>query len=176
MLANLEKYTGTLEKYCPANSGLAFYKRLVFVCQGNICRSAYADYRAQALGLSSASMGLSTSTGQPAFQLASEAAKRRGLDLNDHLSTDIHDFEFRAGDLLVAMEVRQARQLSAKSLPSDVGIALLGHWTAPVRIHIHDPYGLEPGYFDTCFAVIDNAVTRLDAAWRLAHTSQPDET
>ncbi|MCI0733211.1 MAG: hypothetical protein L0Y38_05245 [Methylococcaceae bacterium] len=177
LLANLEKTIGNLEKYNPANDGgLAAYTRLVFVCQGNICRSAYAEYRARALGLPSVSLGLSTCTGQPVFRLAAEEAERRGLDLSNHQSTDIHDFEFRSGDLLVAMEVRQARQLSARGLPSGVGIALLGHWTAPLRIHIHDPYGLEASYFDTCFAVIDNAVGRLGHAWQVAHKSLPDAT
>ena len=44
----------------------AVVRRLVFVCHGNICRSAYADVLAARGGAKTASFGLSTHTGVPA--------------------------------------------------------------------------------------------------------------
>src|SRR6266540_1650137 len=38
-------------------------ERLVFICRGNVCRSAYADARARLAGLRSASFGLAARDG-----------------------------------------------------------------------------------------------------------------
>ncbi len=40
--------------------------RLVFVCKGNICRSAYAEVVAKSIGIDSISCGIDTVTGLPA--------------------------------------------------------------------------------------------------------------
>lgn len=56
-------------------------RRLVFVCQGNICRSAFADVVARRAGLRSASFGLSTTTGRAAHDPAIAAARALGHDL-----------------------------------------------------------------------------------------------
>ena len=45
-------------------------RRLVFVCQGNICRSAFADVAGRRAGLNTASFGLSTTTGRAAHDAA----------------------------------------------------------------------------------------------------------
>ena len=56
-------------------------RRLVFVCHGNICRSAFADVLAKQTGLNSASFGLSTSSGKGAYPgtLRAAAAMNRRL-------------------------------------------------------------------------------------------------
>ena len=65
------------------------------------------------------------------------------LKMSDHRTTDLNDFEIRAGDLLLVMELRQARRLQSviKDQPG-AQIALLGNWCAPKRPHIHDPHTL----------------------------------
>ena len=168
-LANIEKYLGRLNQYKVNDKELATYKRLVFVCQGNICRSAYADFKAKTLNLPAVSIGLATSTGQPAFQLTQTTAKKHGLDLTTHRSTDIHDFDIQVGDLFLVMEIRQAKKLEAMNLPANTGIVLLGFWTSPLRIHIHDPFELEENYFDRCFSVIDNSIENLAKSWKKSH-------
>ena len=49
-------------------------ERLVFVCKGNICRSAYAEAVAKSLGVSAISCGLSTKLDAPANADAIEIA------------------------------------------------------------------------------------------------------
>ena len=68
------------------NPDPAHVRRLVFVCQGNICRSAFADVVARDMGLHSASFGLSTTTGRPAHEPAIVAARTLGHDMSGHLS------------------------------------------------------------------------------------------
>lgn len=142
---------------------LSQVRRLVFVCQGNICRSCFAETYARSLGVESSSCGLATSGGVPAFGLAIETARPFGVDLSSHRSRSIAEFAFRDGDLLLAMEPRQIRRLRALALPANAQSSLLGLWAAPPRPHIHDPHTLGRDYFETCFRVVRGAVDRLVA-------------
>jgi protein-tyrosine phosphatase len=173
-LAELEYRTGQLHAY--TNVDLTRVRRFVFVCLGNICRSPYAEHVARRAGLPCASLGLSTTTGAPAFDGALATAAARGADLSAHRATDWLDFEFEEGDLLLGMEVRQVRQLTeilAGCDVHDVQVALLGQWAVPRRLHIHDPHTLGDDYFVTCFDVIESAVEALAAAYLRVHPQEP---
>lgn len=134
--------------------------RLVFVCLGNINRSAFAHAVAASTGAECASIGLSTTTGAPATDAAIAAARELGISLDSHRATDFSDYERREDDLLLVMELRHANTLVERGVPARQ-IALLGHWAAPCRYHIHDPHTLSDEYFRTCFGVIRPAVLRL---------------
>jgi protein-tyrosine phosphatase len=133
-------------------------KRVVFICQGNICRSAFADVYARSLGLPSASCGLATSDGQAANAGACAAAKTYGISLESHRTSTWENFKFIEGDLLLAMEGRQIRRMK-KQLPHvSVQLALLGEFSRPFSPHIHDPYTLNHSYFISCFRRIISGV------------------
>jgi protein-tyrosine phosphatase len=137
-------------------------QRLVFVCLGNICRSAFAERLANDLGLSAVSLGLSTTTGAASPPDAIESARRQGIDLTDHRAVDWSDFTVLPGDVFLAMEIRQAHELRRRlNGRTDVTVSLLGLWCFPVMPHIHDPFSLNADYFDTCFMRIRQAVTHL---------------
>lgn len=137
-------------------------QRLVFVCLGNINRSAFAHAVAAAREARCASIGLSTSTGARATEIARTIAPEHGISLDEHRATDISAYERQEGDLLLVMELRHAHRLVAKGVPEEQ-IALLGHWARPVRYHIHDPQTLSVDYFRSCFTVIESATRRLVA-------------
>jgi protein-tyrosine phosphatase len=140
-------------------------RRLVFVCHGNICRSAIAHRVALMEGLPVASLGLSTSTGASSPKQAVAAAARAQVDLSTHRATDFHDFQIESGDLFLVMEVRQAHKLRRLlGARTDVHVCLLGMWAAPIMPHLHDPFTLSDAYFDTCFRRVKTAVRRLGAA------------
>ncbi len=157
-LGEAEFLSGRLAPFLQPDFGAT--QRLVFVCLGNINRSAFAQAVAALLGLRAVSIGLSTTTGAPAFPMAVDAATRYGLDLNPHRATNYEDYVPAKGDLLLAMEVRHARELVRRGI-SPQSIALLGHWARPHRIHIHDPHTLSEAYFRTCFAILHSAVVNL---------------
>lgn len=137
-------------------------RRVVFVCLGNICRSAYAQGVAAGLGMPSASIGLSTCTGAASPEAAVRAAHRCGIDLGAHRATDMRDFDVLPGDLLVAMEIRHARELRRRLAGrDDIQIVLLGLWCTPAIPHLHDPHTLSDAYFDHCFARLHQAVHAL---------------
>lgn len=154
-LAQTEFAMGRLEAHTQPAS--ARVDRLVFVCLGNINRSAFAEQVARGLGVNTCSIGLSTTTGAPAFEKAIETAPHFNLDLTQHRATDMTDFTFRPNDLLLAMEIRHARKLVATGIPKE-SVALLGNWASPHRIHLHDPHTLSDAYFRTCFTLIHSAV------------------
>lgn len=136
-------------------------RRLVFLCQGNICRSAYADIVARDVGVRSASFGLSTTTGRPAHDPAIAAARVLGRDLSAHRALDLSDYVPQQGDLLLAMEVRQMHRLAADPRLAGLPRMLLGRWSRPMLPHLHDPYGLDDRYMAHCLARIENAVLEL---------------
>lgn len=164
-LAQLELILGRLDTYRQPDARQT--KRLVFVCLGNINRSAFAEWVARTLGATVCSIGLSTTTGAPAFCTAIRTASEFDIDLSAHVATDIADYQYESGDLLLAMEIRHVKQLLDRGIPPRA-IALLGNWSTPKRIHIHDPHTLSDAYYRTCFALIHSAVGHLISELRAA--------
>jgi protein-tyrosine phosphatase len=141
----------------PANP--AVVTRIIFVCQGNICRSAFAEVIAKKHGLRAASFGLATYGGGPAHPPAVAAAAMLGHDLRAHRTLRVEDHVAVPGDLLLAMEVRQLHRLARLPALSPLPRDLLGRWAGTP--HLHDPFGLDDAYMLTCLRRIDIAVTRL---------------
>ena len=163
LLAQLALATGRLDAFKLKRPETV--QRLVFVCLGNICRSAYAEQIAAEQGLACASLGLSTTTGVGSPDSAVDGARRAGVAMDAHRATDWSDFTVRPGDLFLVMEVQQAHEMRRRLGPrTDVGVALLGLWCTPAMPHLHDPFTLSPGYFDTCFVRVRQAVTALGKA------------
>ena len=162
LLGHLENASGRLRSFKLHDR--AGVRRAVFVCHGNICRSAFAHMEALRHGLNVASLGLSTSTGGRSPQQALSAADRAGVDMTAHRATSWPDFKVLPGDLFLVMEVRQAHEIRRRLGPrDDVQVALLGMWCKPPMPHLHDPYKLGDAYFDTCFVRVREAVANLAA-------------
>ena len=134
-------------------------RRLVFVCHGNICRSAYAQALARGAGLNAASFGLSAGTGNPAHPPLAQVALARGVDLADHMSTAVADYQPAQGDYLLAMESRHLRRIARDSRIAGLPRGLLGALAG--FPHLHDPYEIEPAYTPVCLMRIERAVARL---------------
>ncbi|MCE1185489.1 MAG: hypothetical protein LWW92_07795 [Rhodocyclales bacterium] len=158
MLGELEFLLGRLEPFLQLRP--AQVQRLVFVCLGNINRSAFGHGVAEGLGCRVASIGLSTTTGAPAFEKARSTAPRFGLSLEEHRATDFTDYAYQPGDLLLVMEARHAHQLVQRGIPAEA-ILLLGHWARPHRIHIHDPHLHTDAYFPIIHSAVVNLVAEL---------------
>ena len=136
-------------------------RRLVFLCQGNICRSAFADVVARRAGMNVASFGLSTHGGRPAHEPAITAAAAMGHEMGAHRASDLTDYVPQEGDLILAMEVRQLHKLAADPRVAHVPRQLLGLWARPTMPHLHDPYGLDDRYMLHCLRRIERAVEGL---------------
>jgi protein-tyrosine phosphatase len=144
-------------------------QRFIFVCKGNICRSAYAHARAAAAGFPSASCGLYAGSGRPADPKAVLIAAEYDISLADHRTMAFSAFTPNRGDLLICMEPWQAAAVEAVLADQDVQVTLLGLWAQSRRPSIHDPYGSADGYWRTCLSIINDAI---DQILRLANGAQ----
>lgn len=152
-----------------APDDMATIRRLVFVCRGNISRSAYAEAAARSRGFATASCGVSAAQGREADPAAVRVASQCGLDLSGHRATEAHRFTPQSGDLLLAMEVRQLAALSALPNLADTPRLLLGSFAGTP--HLHDPYGLSLPYYASCFRRIDAALDRLEHLCQAARST-----
>jgi protein-tyrosine phosphatase len=59
------------------------------------------------------------------------------------------------------MEPRQGREMLARFASAHCQFTLLGLWSKPRRVHIHDPHRLSEAYFDRCYATIDSAIANI---------------
>lgn len=137
--------------------------RLVFVCKGNICRSAFAEAVARQRGISAVSYGVATRGGDPAEPRAVAMAQEHGVDLMRHVTQRTDDYLPRDGDLIVAMEPSHLDALNASGVnETDVQQTLLGLWSSKTSPYIHDPYTANDVYFRRCFFSIVEAVRTLE--------------
>lgn len=148
-------FLGRYRKYRRIDWGAV--DRLVFVCKGNICRSAFAEAVARSLGMEAVSCGLQTVLSAPASEDAAMTARKMGIHLEEHRTMPIMYMVLRKTDLLVAMEPWQAEFIS-RQLVRPHAYTLLGLWSRPVFPHIQDPYGSPSAYFKRCFSNIENSV------------------
>jgi protein-tyrosine phosphatase len=138
-------------------------ERLVFVCKGNICRSAYAAAYAEQRGHRAVSCGLEARAGLPADPDAARAATRRGVLLDDHLTSRWLETPLQSGDLVLAMEPWHLDRIGAGPSAAGAQIGLLGRWAEKPRWTIPDPYGDSEEAFARCFALIESSVQGIEA-------------
>jgi protein-tyrosine phosphatase len=136
-------------------------ERLVFVCKGNICRSAYAHAKVVATGFPSFSCGMTAQAGTPADPKAAFLAIERNVSLTRHRATQFSAFVARKGDLIVCMEPWQAKTVEASLANRGTPVTLLGLWSRPPRPWLFDPYGLQDCYWSTCFDLIDCGIEQM---------------
>jgi protein-tyrosine phosphatase len=142
--------------------------RVIFVCQGNICRSALAQAVAEAQGLESRSYGLDTVVGKPADPRVVQLAARIGYNLAGHGTTPIGQYRPRPHDFVLLMQPDHRLRLLAAVPDLQAPIGLLGNWATPKRAYIHDPFAASDAYMDRCLRVIESSVLNLSR--RLKHT------
>jgi len=157
--ATLFGYLGVFRNYEIVNSS-SRVKRLVFVCKGNICRSALADiYCSRKNQVPVASFGLATHSGKPANDRVREKSEQLGIDISGHITTCYGDFEHQAGDMYICFEPDHCRQLNALGIKND--ILLLGTLHNSRKWYIHDPYNANDYYVAYISAYIVEACDRL---------------
>lgn len=142
-------------------------KNIIFICKGNICRSAFAHYLAmkdlnifQLNGdLNIDSAGIEAINGNNSPSNAIQAAKNYDIDLADHRAKKITVEMAGSADMLIAMEPGQVSQIK-KCYPDRFrNIFLLAEferkWNKSYKgwnkYHIEDPYGGDNGKFIMCF-------------------------
>ncbi|GAA0839887.1 hypothetical protein GCM10009113_04090 [Marinobacter szutsaonensis] len=123
-------------------------QRVVFVCQGNICRSALAEVVFKKHShIDAMSLGLDTTAGKPANpRLMKYAYDKAAIDLSEHRTTRFEDYEVQPCDLFVCMEIRQIRELKKRGVTNSS--VLLGSFGDKPQARINDPYSANDRYME----------------------------
>lgn len=136
--------------------------RLIYVCKGNVCRSPFAEAASKNQGTESISFGLDTQPGTPVDARAVRVARALGVNIAQHKSRPWSPNLIREGDLVLCMEPAQLRVVRCAVLARGGAVTLLGLHSRAPRPYIHDPYSTGDAYFHRCFAVILDAVKRVN--------------
>jgi len=135
-------------------------ERIVFVCRGNICRSALAhEYFKRHCDFPVCSFGLDTTAGKHANTRVIEFSKIQGIDISNHRTARVEDYEYKATDLLVCMEPWQGRQV--KELFPTSKTTLLGLFLTSSKPYLHDPYASLDPYVYKCIKLVTESVDNL---------------
>lgn len=131
--------------------------RIVFVCKGNICRSAFAHwYMKGKVKNTVISFGLITDTGKPANNRILKQSEQVGIDLTSHLTTAVEDYQHKETDILVCMEPWQFKALRDR-FPGAT-ITILSAYLNKPRLYLHDPYASSEAYVKTSLDLIKESV------------------
>jgi protein-tyrosine phosphatase len=139
-------------------------RRVLFVCKGNICRSAYAEAVARRSPAASSgwvfhSAGLGATPGTPPPESAVRVARSRGVDLSAHRARSVADFDPAGIDAVFVMEPVQAFHPALGRFRARAPIRMLG--MAGGDPLIADPYGRGDAVFESCFGAIERALQLL---------------
>lgn len=140
-------------------------RSILFVCHGNINRSAYAEafFRGACdRQVSVASAGF-VGPGRGSPVVAREVAEARGVSLESHRSRLVEPALVVAADLVVVMDEPQARRLRARYGVRAERVLLLGDLDPeiPGRRPVQDPVDRPPAEFDRVFGRIERCVNEL---------------
>lgn len=142
-------------------------ERVLFVCKGNICRSAFAEHIFKNLPgrvWSVESCGLDVNQGTSPPEDAVRAALSFGIDLSYHVPRHINNAHIRKTDLIIGMEYEHYRRLIGMAPEYKENIRLLRQYLPFPRnlfVNVDDPYGHGSQEFVRCFTGITQAARAL---------------
>jgi len=146
---------------------------VLFICQGNICRSPFAERYFRKIagdgnlrGICSSSAGLDVQVSTPPPDLAVQVAKTLGVELMDHRSKPVTADMIENTDMIFTMEHRQAAFIR-NTYPDHVqkifllpmfDTGPLPDWNYSLRYNIPDPYGKSEKDLLECFRKIESSI------------------
>jgi protein-tyrosine-phosphatase len=149
----------------------ASLQTILFLCQGNICRSPFAAELARRLlaadeaPIRCVSGGLRASQSPRSPQEAIDAAARYGVDLQQHLAADVTPDVLLTADVIVVMEVAHVEALRRRAPEVMPRVHLLPLYEEGAReygglerVNLVDPYGQGHEAFVHCYARVDAAL------------------
>lgn len=144
---------------------VAAARTILFVCLGNIIRSAFAAglLRVRSVGrpdLQVHSAGLDAATDHHADPTAVQRARRFGVDLSAHRTRRVDADAIAEADILFAMEIDHVVEICRRFPRYRHKVYLFGCLTADPR-DIADPVFAPEDVFDACFDQIDRGVRRI---------------
>jgi len=137
---------------------------VLFVCQGNINRSSYAELKAKQLfgspfRFSSAGMLPRNPRGSPPVAIA--VAARHGVDMTAHRSRHASPALLEAADIVIAFDETNLNSIAARCPHLGRRVCLLGEAGVEADPQILDPEGKDEATFLSTYRRIDACLGRL---------------
>ena len=137
------------------------FKRILFVCVGNICRSPTAEYllrhRLAQSDFEVGSAGLSAVVGAPMDPMALELLRKHGIEGSEHRGRQLTADMLRQSDLILAMEKSHAASIIRGNPEVSGKVFLLGKWQSTTDIP--DPFRQPRSAFVHAYRLIDKGVS-----------------
>jgi len=145
-------------------------KSIIFVCQGNICRSPFAEYylkeRLKEIGImiDVSSAGIKAIENNPANPTAIDTALKLNVNLNDHRTQKFNQKSLNPSTLIIVFEKWHLNYI--KNIPGYTrnknSVILLGliHPSQPHK-NIPDPYGKNETVFIQVYQYIKETIENL---------------
>lgn len=150
--------------------------RLLFLCQGNICRSSYAEKKARqlidgaGLNVDIDSAGMLPRNPRPAPLVAQEAARQHGIDLSTHASKHAFEPLLRQSDWIVIFDDINRQAVLERFPDLENRLVYLGDFASAPDRQILDPDGKDLDTFLQTYRRIDAC---LPALLKQAHQATP---
>lgn len=144
--------------------------KILFVCTGNICRSAMAHHYMQKkvndLNIAEEyiieSAGTNAYTGESATDFAIQAMKKYNADLSKHRSTYIEEVDVRQSDLIICMTVSHKKRVLSKYPNVENKVYTLKEYIGEKEyLDIDDPWGFGIDVYTSCAKEIVYCVDKL---------------
>ena len=144
---------------------LAAARTVLFVCLGNIIRSAFAAAllrarRREVRGLRIDSAGLDAATDHRADPTAVQRARRFGVDLTAHRTRRVDEAAMAEADVVLAMEIDHIVELCRRFPQHRHKVYLFGCLVEDAH-DVADPLYASDEVFDACFDKIDRGIRRM---------------
>lgn len=137
------------------------FKKILFVCVGNVCRSPMAACILRARlpdkSFTISSAGINAMVGDPMDPLASEVLKSHGYEYTEHKATQLQLMHVQDADLILVME-KNLIDVVLRLSPEGRGKTFtIGKWQDDRAIP--DPYKQSRAVFEHTFVLIQEAIT-----------------
>ncbi len=134
------------------------YRKVVFICEGNICRSPFAEHYLRIIrpDINVASAGLQFQSSKMSPLNAIRAAGDSGIDLSLHSSSYVSDLKMEEFDALFVMDKLNFQKI-AKGYPH----LLSRVYFLDPQVPIPDPYGKSVEEFKICYNRIKQLVEEI---------------